>query len=39
LGLTLGLTCNWCSMTSLLTPTRSEVDHAKMSLFFVKERE
>jgi hypothetical protein len=33
MGFTLGFTCNLCSITSLLTPTRSEVDHANMSLF------
>jgi hypothetical protein len=33
LGLIVGLTCNRCSITSLLTPTRLEVDHTKMSLF------
>jgi hypothetical protein len=33
LGLAFGLTCSRCSMTSLLTPTRSEVDHANTSLF------
>jgi hypothetical protein len=29
----LGLTCSRCSMTSLLTPTKSEVDHANTSFF------
>jgi hypothetical protein len=29
----LGFTYNLCSMMSLLTPMRSKVDHAKMSLF------
>jgi hypothetical protein len=33
LGLAFGLTCSWCSMTSLLTPTRSKVNHANTSLF------
>jgi hypothetical protein len=33
LGLAFGLTCSWCSMMSLLTPTRSEVDHTTTSLF------
>jgi hypothetical protein len=33
LGFACGLTCNLCSITSLLTPTRSEVDHVKTSLF------
>jgi hypothetical protein len=33
LGFTCGLTCNLCSITSRLTPTRSEVDHVKISLF------
>jgi hypothetical protein len=37
LGLVLGFTCNRCSMMSLLTPTKSEVDHMKTSLFFVEE--
>jgi hypothetical protein len=32
-GLALGLTCSQCSMTSLLTPTQSKVDHANTSLF------
>jgi hypothetical protein len=33
LGFTFGLTCNLCSITSLLTPTKSEVDQVKTSLF------
>jgi hypothetical protein len=33
MGLALGLTCKRCSITSLLTPTRLEVDEAKTSLF------
>jgi hypothetical protein len=33
LGLAVRLTCNRCSITSRLTPTKSEVDHAKTSLF------
>jgi hypothetical protein len=32
-GLALGLTCSRCSMTSLLTATKSKVDHANTSLF------
>jgi hypothetical protein len=35
LGLVVGLTCNRCSIMSLVTPTRSEVDHAKTSLFLL----
>jgi hypothetical protein len=31
--LLLGLTYNQCSMMSLLTPTKLEADHAKISLF------
>jgi hypothetical protein len=33
LGFTFGLTYNLCSITSLLTPIKSEVDQAKTSLF------
>jgi hypothetical protein len=33
LGFAYGLTCNLCSITSLLTPTRLEVGQAKTSLF------
>jgi hypothetical protein len=33
LGFEFGLTCNLCSITSLLTPIKSEVDQAKTSLF------
>jgi hypothetical protein len=33
LGFAFGLTCNLCSITSLLTPIKSEVDQAKTSLF------
>jgi hypothetical protein len=33
LGFTCGWTCSLCSITSLLTPTRSEVNQAKTSLF------
>jgi hypothetical protein len=33
LGSVCGLTYNLCTITSLLTPTRSKVDHAKISLF------
>jgi hypothetical protein len=33
LGFAFGLTCSLCSITSLLTPIRSEVDQAKTSLF------
>jgi hypothetical protein len=33
MGFALGLTCNWHSMMSLLTPTKLVVDHAKISLF------
>jgi hypothetical protein len=36
LGLAFGLTCNQCSMTFVLTPTRLEVDHANTSLFLSK---
>jgi hypothetical protein len=36
LGFTLGLTWSLCSITSLLKPTKSEVDHAKTSLFLSK---
>jgi hypothetical protein len=32
-GFACGLTCNLCSITSLVTPTRLEEDHAKTSLF------
>jgi hypothetical protein len=32
-SLALGLTCSRCSMTPLLTPTKSKVDHANTSLF------
>jgi hypothetical protein len=33
LGLTCELTCSLCSISSMLSPTRSEVHHAKTSLF------
>jgi hypothetical protein len=33
LGFMSRLTCSLCSITSLLTPMRSEVDHVKTSLF------
>jgi hypothetical protein len=33
MGFTCGLTCNLCSITSLLTPTKSKVDQEKISLF------
>jgi hypothetical protein len=33
LGFTCGITYSLCSITSLLTPTKSEVDQAKTSLF------
>jgi hypothetical protein len=33
LGFAVGLTCTLCSIMSLLTPIRSEVAHAKASLF------
>jgi hypothetical protein len=36
LGFAHGLTCNWCSMMSLLTPNKSEVDHTKTSLFLLR---
>jgi hypothetical protein len=32
-GFAFGLTCNLCSITSPLTPTKLEVDQAKTSLF------
>jgi hypothetical protein len=34
LDFALGLTCSLCSITSLLTPIKLEVDQAKISLFF-----
>jgi hypothetical protein len=33
LGFAIAFTCSLCSVMSLLTPIRSEVDHAKASLF------
>jgi hypothetical protein len=33
LGFACRLTCNLCLITSVLTPTRSEVDHMKTSMF------
>jgi hypothetical protein len=36
LGFACGLTCNLCSITSLLTPTKSEVDQAKTSMFLLR---
>jgi hypothetical protein len=36
LGFTCGLPCNLCSITSLLTPTISEVDQSKTSLFLLR---
>jgi hypothetical protein len=33
LGFACGLTCSLCSVTSLLTPTKSKVDQAKTLLF------
>jgi hypothetical protein len=37
LGFVCGLTCNLCLITSLLTPTTSEVDHAKNIIVLIKE--
>jgi hypothetical protein len=36
LGFTCELTCSLCSITSLLTPIRSDVDQAKASLFLLR---
>jgi hypothetical protein len=36
LGFALRLTCNLCSIISLLTPMRLEVDHTKISLFLLR---